>query len=621
MKELVELNLKFAAVLVLGIMAFPSAQTVSIGVAFLVLAAGSIGVLFYVPAGAGGVEGAIRKMIVTFPDAFERPINLFETAFPWICLTLFGFFAARFLYHRYFAIRVRKFVDRFIRIRLDKKKPAVESKLAFRIEDFVARGPDGKSDYFIGLDGLGAPVRITQTDLTRNVQVVGPPGTGKSILLFNFAIQAIQKGKGVCFVDGKGDMSFLNMLQAYFGNDPVFKGFRFFTPLHPEMSHTYNPLISIEDPGELADMLANGLNLNVPGPGKVYSDTQKAYLLFLFNLFLATGKKFNFADLMTFTDYPDIREHVYGLVGNRQLIDDIEHFFKRLKANQPELLGLTTQIQKLFCADPVISSLVNTYASDIVIKDLFEKKQFCLFSLSAGKKAETNEALAKMVISDVANAVGERMARPAHENDFVQLILDEFGQYVPPSFDKFITTARGANVGCILSHQSNAQLVTREGVDRLAGIVRECSNTTVLFKQAEEADFWARVLGTRASLKRTDVIEKSEFFTEKKSEKGSLREVEEFLIHPNRLKTLEVGQVAFRIADQLGKLVSIGMFNLPKSLMMRLSPDHKPEAEGLNLRKVLESTRRVPLDTVQSNGDNKTTTAPTSKKRRTITLE
>ena len=67
-------------------------------------------------------------------------------------------------------------------------------------------------------------------------------------------------------------------------------------------------------------MLTNGLNLNVVGPGKVYSDTQKAYLLLLFNLFLNTGKKFNFIDLMVFTNYFEIRERVYGLVGDLSLI-------------------------------------------------------------------------------------------------------------------------------------------------------------------------------------------------------------------------------------------------------------------------------------------------------------
>jgi hypothetical protein len=175
------------------------------------------------------------------------------------------------------------------------------------------------------------------------------------------------------------------------------------------------------------------------------------------------------------------------------------------------------------------------------------------------------------------------------------LILDEFGQYAPENFDKLISTARGAKVACLLSHQSNSQLKTKEGVDRLAPIVRECVYTTILFRQGEEADFWSKVLGTRGAVKRTDVIEGADYFTEKVSDKGSLREVEEFIIHPNKLKRLDVGQVACRVGDAQGQLVSVGMLNI-KSRPANLRPEHKPEVEGLNLRQVIKDLRRVPLD-------------------------
>lgn len=602
MNPLIYLHIKVVVVLGLVALVFPGQHTLSVFVCYSILAGASI-FAFFSLAGKDGIEGAIHKLVVSFPKSFEEPIKYFDRYFPWILGGLLIALVGKVVYHRYFAIRVRRILDRYVKIRLDQKSNiGEETKIDFRLEDFIRRGPDSGPNYFIGMDNKKTPVWTTEKDLTRNVQVVGPPGTGKSVLLFNMAVQAVQKGKAVCFVDGKGDMSFLSMVQSYFTGSPEKKDFLYFTPLSPETSHTYNPLISIQDPGELTDMLTNGLNLNVVGPGKVYSDTQKAYLLLLFNLFLNTGRKFNFIDLMVFTNYFEIRERVYGLVGDRQLVDDMEHFLKRLKANQPELLGLTTQIQKLFCSDPLISSLVNPYSSDIVVKDVFEKKKFCVFSLSAGKKAETNEALAKMVISDVANAVGERMGRSAELNDFAELILDEFGQYVPASFDKFITTARGANIGCILSHQSNSQLIGRDGVDRLAGIVRECANTTILFKQAEEADFWSKILGTRTATKRTDVIEGSEFLTEKKGETGSLREVEEFLIHPNKLKQLGVGQVAYRAGDKLGQLVSIGMFNLAGVAPVIEKPQHVPGEEGLNLQLLLKSLRRVPLDKVPAGG-------------------
>ncbi|MFH1367875.1 MAG: type IV secretion system DNA-binding domain-containing protein [Elusimicrobiota bacterium] len=443
------------------------------------------------------------------------------------------------------------------------------------VTDFSKHIKEGS--YFFGLAENG-PVYLDKGALTHHVQVVGPSGTGKTkSILFPLAMQAIRNGVPMVFIDGKGDTS---LIRDFLSVDPEML---VFNPLDPERSHSYNPLCCSDDPTELMNMIAAGLDLNAPGEAKVYTDIQKKYLLVLLSLFLSTGKKFSFTDILEFSNYPDVRNYVLKISKNTFHKEDLKAFSGRLSKNEKELIGLTTLVDQLFVADPKISGLINSYNPDIDIKTVMSSNKRAIFSFSTGKKAQTNEALAKMVLSDLANAVGERHVKG--QNDFMLLILDEFGQYVSESFDKFISTCRSANVGVVLSHQTNAQLKTKEGSDRLAVIVRENTATKVILRQSEEASFWAETFGTDKTFKHTEQTESGSFGTQKVTEMGSMREVEEFIVHPNIFRQLPVGRAVFKTADKHPMIINCGMWPIDTySDITILSPHKEMNAEGLNLR-------------------------------------
>ena len=430
--------------------------------------------------------------------------------------------------------------------------------------------------FFFGVSKDG-PVYLDKKALTHHVQVVGPSGTGKTkSILFPLAMQAVKEGIPLIFVDGKGDAGLIKDFQA------VDSGVLVFNPLDPEHSNSYNPLCSSIDPAELMNMLAVALNLDAPGEAKVYTDIQKKYLLSLLALFLSTGKPFSFTDILEFSSYVDSREPVLKQSSEQLYKEDIKVFFSRLSKNEKELIGLTTILDQLFVADARISGLINSYTPDIDIKTIMTENKRALFSFSTGKKAQTNEALAKMVLSDIANAVGERQSKG--QNDFMLLILDEFGQYVSGAFDKFISTCRSANVGVILSHQTNAQLITRDGSDRLAVVVRENTATKVIMRQAEEASFWAETFGTAKTFKYTDQVADGAFGTQGVTGTGSLREVDEFHVHPNVFRQLPVGRAVFKTADKLPVVINCGMWSVTEKVK-EIKPNLKmKESKGLDLR-------------------------------------
>jgi type IV secretory pathway TraG/TraD family ATPase VirD4 len=481
------------------------------------------------------------------------------------------------------------------KIRLFETKEEEFKKVSYDVKEYFVKGM-----FFVGLNKNKKPIYLSPTDLTTHIQVVGPSGVGKTVsTLFPLAVQCLLQGHPLIFVDGKGDAKLKTQLYAFCKKMGV--KMYFFDTLQPDYSHTYNPLVGSSDPNELTNLLAVGLNLNAPGEAKVYTDIQKKFLSTLLHLFVETRQKFNFCDVIEFINHKEARDIVYQCITDDFYKNEMIIFLSRLSKNERELIGLATILDQLFVSDEKIFMLINTYEPDIDIRRILREGGAVLFSFSAGMKAQTNEALAKMVLADIANAVGERHASFEQNHQFAMIVLDEFGQYVSESFDKFISTARSANVACILSHQTNAQLETYFSKDRLARVVRENTSGKIIFRQSEEASFWAETFGTKQSVKRTEQVETGAMLTEKISTMGSLREVDEFIIHPNVLRKLQVGQAVWKFKDQLPEVISLGMFN-PASCGTKDVKFGKVEhrmGEGLNLREKRKNLAKIEQQKLQ----------------------
>jgi type IV secretory pathway TraG/TraD family ATPase VirD4 len=525
------------------------------------------------------------------PEAMESPVfvkltPLWKTFLCYAAAGLGSILVGSFLLLAIYFFLLRKLIakiNEFMfkhKIRLFETKEEKIKKVSYDVQEYFS-----KNRFFVGLNKNKKPVYLSPTDLTTHIQVVGPSGVGKTVsTLFPLAVQCLLQGYPLIFVDGKGDAKLKTQLYAFCKKMGI--KMYFFDTLQPDYSHTYNPLVGSSDPNELTNLLAVGLNLNAPGEAKVYTDIQKKFLSTLLHLFVETKQKFNFCDVVEYINHREARDIVYQYITDDFYKNEMIIFLSRLSKNERELIGLATILDQLFVSDEKIFELINTYEPDINIRKILQNGGAVLFSFSAGMKAQTNEALAKMVLADIANAVGERHASFEQNHQFAMIVLDEFGQYVSESFDKFISTARSANVACILSHQTNAQLETYFSKDRLARVVRENTSGKIIFRQSEEASFWAETFGTKQSVKRTEQVETGAMLTEKISTMGSLREVDEFIIHPNALRKLEVGQAVWKFKDQLPEVISLGMFN-PASCGTKDVKFEKVEhkmGEGLNLR-------------------------------------
>lgn len=440
-----------------------------------------------------------------------------------------------------------------------------------------------KEEYFVGLYTIGKkktrePVYTNQEVLTQHVQVLGPSGTGKTTSLLSFIAQAVQKKVPVIFVDGKGEVDVILKIKV------LCPQMKLFSPTLPQYSNTYNPLLSSADPNKIASLLQIGMHIERPGEARYFSDVQKEFLGTLLPLFTATGKKFNFIDILEFMIHRGVRKNlVYPLLKDTLYQTEMEALVENYSRKEEELRGLRANINTWFVQDTNLSPFINSYSSEINIRDIMQNGGAVLFSFSGA--VESHRALGKMVLADIFHAVMERHASLSRHN-FVLMILDEIGLYISEATGGFISTARSANIGCIFSHQATAQLKISDLGEKLAEIISTNANSTLLFRTIQEAGDFSEKWGTKQSIQRTEQIEEDVILSEKISKMGTLKPTDEQITHANLLRNLQRGQAVWKSLEHEGIPLNLGELpiDINKARFEEIN-HHNEEGNGLNLRK------------------------------------
>ncbi len=146
--------------------------------------------------------------------------------------------------------------------------------------------------------------------------------------------------------------------------------------------------------------------------------------------------------------------------------------------------------------------------------------------------------IGKLLIQDL-----KEFASIKPRNQHINIILDEFNVFASDSIINLINKTRSFNYQCFLCFQTINDLKTsnKDLTDTIFGNTANIIAHNV--KDPNSADYIAKVFGTRT----VEKITKQYDTKNKKSTKGSIREVEEYIVHPNDLKKLKVGQAYCKI--------------------------------------------------------------------------
>ncbi len=152
--------------------------------------------------------------------------------------------------------------------------------------------------------------------------------------------------------------------------------------------------------------------------------------------------------------------------------------------------------------------------------------------LDSRRYSESSKAVGRFILQDLkmVSARIDAEIPKEHRKNFV-CIIDEFADLAQEDFIGFLDRARSSKMSVVIAHQelSDLKRISPEFAARLTG------NTSTLYaflqKNSESAEAIAGMAGTRKAWKETVQSGKFLFFDVPSGNK-SLREVEEFNIHP-----------------------------------------------------------------------------------------
>ncbi|MCD5384324.1 MAG: type IV secretion system DNA-binding domain-containing protein [Candidatus Pacebacteria bacterium] len=336
-----------------------------------------------------------------------------------------------------------------------------------------------KVNYFAMTDVRGERTAfgIKPEDRLRHMYIIGKTGMGKSTMLENMAIQDIQNGEGMCFIDPHGSSA--EKLLEFIPQERI-KDVLYFAPFDTEHPIGFNVM---EDVGyENRHLVVAGLMSSFK---RIWVDTWSSRMEYILqNVLLAL------------LEYPDstlvdinrmlINKEFRNKVLDRVTDPIVVEFWKVEFAGYTDRYAqeATPAIQNKigqFVANPLVRNIVAQPDSTFNIRELMDNKKIFIVNLSKGRMGEQNADLVgsmlvtKMYLSAMSRA--EESAETLESLSPFYLYVDEFQSVVNDSFTNILSEARKYKLSLIIAHQYVAQME-----DNIRDAVFGNVGTTITFR-------------------------------------------------------------------------------------------------------------------------------------------
>ncbi len=314
--------------------------------------------------------------------------------------------------------------------------------------------------YFAETDARNKRVRfgIKKKDRSKHMYVIGKTGMGKSTLLENLAIQDIQNGEGLAFIDPHGKTA--DLLLEYVPEHRI-KDVIYFAPFDLDHPVSFNVL---EDVGaEKRHLVVNGL---MSAFKRIWVDAFSARMEYILsNIMLAL------------LEYPD--STLMGV--NRMLVDKefrntvvnnitdpsvrsfwVDEYAKYTDKFAAEAAPAIQNKVGQFVANPLVRNIIGQPKSSFDIREIMDNKKILIINLSKGRVGEANaNLLGAMIITKIYLAAMSRA--DMSESDLKKapefyLYVDEFQSFANESFADILSEARKYKLALVIAHQYIEQM-------------------------------------------------------------------------------------------------------------------------------------------------------------------
>ncbi len=199
-----------------------------------------------------------------------------------------------------------------------------------------------------------------------------------------------------------------------------------------------------------------------------------------------------------------------------------------------------------------------------------------------GKKVQSSR-MGRLLTQEIVLLSGMRKRFPELMGDRAfSVYIDEFDAFATESFATFLNKGRSSHFMIHLAHQTLADL--NEVSLTFAGKILGNCNCRFIFRQddPDDAEKQARIFGTRTVTKRT-------YRTKDGSDTGesSNRETLEFVVSPDQIKRLKVGECVFSMKTEA----------VTKIIRVPFSPEPATRPQPVIVRKILQPLEVTPPET------------------------
>ncbi len=319
---------------------------------------------------------------------------------------------------------------------------------------------ENRITYFATTDARNrrVPFGIKAKDRTRHTYVIGKTGMGKSTLLENMAIQDIQNGEGLAFIDPHGKTA--ELLLDYVPEHRI-KDVLYFAPFDMEYPIAFNVM---EDVGiDKRHLVVSGL---MSAFKKIWVDAWSARMEYILSNTLLALLEYPGATFLAINKMlsdKDFRKKVVDNITDPTVksfwVDEFAKYTDRFAAEAtPAIQNKVGQ----FTSNPLIRNIIGQPQSSFDLRRMMDEKKILIINLSKGRVGESNaNLLGSMLITKIYLAAMSRAdvpeSRMARLPNFY-LYVDEFQSFANESFADILSEARKYKLNLTVAHQYIEQM-------------------------------------------------------------------------------------------------------------------------------------------------------------------
>ncbi len=304
---------------------------------------------------------------------------------------------------------------------------------------------------------------IKPDDRRRHMYLIGKTGMGKTVMMENMAIQDIQQGRGIAFIDPHGEAAekLLDFIPSSRVNDVVY-----FNPADLAYPIAFNVMEKVDL--EHRHLVAGGL---MGVFKKIWPDVWSARMEYLLNNSILALLEYPGSTLLgvnrMFAD-PDYRKKVVENITDPV----IKSFWVQEFARYPQKFEAeaTAAIQNKvgqFISAPLVRNIIGQVKSTINMRKIMDERGILIANISKGRIGEDNSRLlGALLITKLQLAVMSRVDIPEEERRDFFLYVDEFQNFATEAFVNILSEARKYRLSLILANQYIAQLEEMTSIGR-----------------------------------------------------------------------------------------------------------------------------------------------------------